>query len=175
MDRPMPKFAFSMMSAMFKVRDFLFPPRDLLEEAGLAPGFQVLDYGCGPGGYVVDAADMVGEEGKVYALDIHPLAIQQVQKIAEKRQLTNVETIHSDCDTRLPDASLDVVLLYDVFHMLNRRSSILAELHRVLKEDGVLSFSDPHMSKDDAVSRVTGNQLFRLSSEGRKTLSFSKA
>jgi len=160
---------------MFRVRDLLLPRAEILKEVGIEPGFCVLDYGCGPGGYVAGAAELVGESGKVYALDIHPLAIQQVQKIAEKRQLTNVETIHSDCDTRLPDASLDVVLLYDVFHMLNRRSSLLAELHRVLKEDGVLSFNDPHMSKDSAVSGVTGSQLFRLSSEGRKTLSFSKA
>ncbi len=125
MNKPMPKIAFAMMSAMFKVRDLLFPRREFLEEAGLAYGFRVLDYGCGPGAYTAGVSEMVGEAGKVYALDVHPLAIRSVQKIAEKQRLTNVETIHSDCDTGLPDGSLDVVLLYDIFHMLSEPQAIL--------------------------------------------------
>ncbi|GAH29083.1 unnamed protein product, partial [marine sediment metagenome] len=44
-------------------------------------------------------AEFVGKSGKIYALDIHPLAIQMVQRIATKKQLTNVETICSDCKT----------------------------------------------------------------------------
>lgn len=49
----------------------------------------------------------------VYALDIHPLAIQMVQNLPSKKKLMNVTTIHSDCRTGLPDKSLDVVLWYD--------------------------------------------------------------
>ncbi len=48
-------------------------------------------------------AELVGKSGKIYALDIYPLAIQSVQRIASKKQLTNLETICSDCKTGLPD------------------------------------------------------------------------
>ena len=174
MDRPMPNLMFNGMSVVFKVRDLLQPPRKVLEEVGIKPGLRVLDYGCGPGGYVADAAERVGESGTVYALDIHPLAIQRVQDVARKRQLTNVETICSDCETGLPDNCVDIVLLYDIFHMLNDPQAILAELHRVLKPDGVLSFNDPHMQEDKIIAGVTSNRLFRLVSKGKRTYSFSK-
>ncbi|MBE9508860.1 MAG: methyltransferase domain-containing protein, partial [Chloroflexi bacterium] len=85
------------MSYVFKLRDLVSPREEILKEVDIQPGFRVLDYGCGPGGYVAGTAKMVGKSGKVYALDLHPLAIWRVQDIARKKQLANVETICSDC------------------------------------------------------------------------------
>ena len=141
---------------------------------GIEPGFQVLDYGCGPGSYVTPLAELVGESGKVYALDIHPLAVQVVQRIASKKHLANVEVILSDCETGLADNSVDVVLLYDTFHGLGDPNGVLAELHRVLKPDGTLSFSDHHMREHEIVSKVTRGGLFKLSRRGKRTYSFLK-
>jgi 2-polyprenyl-3-methyl-5-hydroxy-6-metoxy-1,4-benzoquinol methylase len=59
-------------------------------DVGIQQGFRVLDYGCGPGGFSLAAAELVGNAGKVYVLDLHPLAIQQVQKKAAKRGLTTL-------------------------------------------------------------------------------------
>ena len=174
MDRPMPNLMFNGMSLIFKLRDLMLSRKRVLEEAGIDPGHRVLDYGCGPGTYVPDTAEMVGESGRVYALDIHPLAVQRVQGLAKRKQLTNVKTILSDCDTGLPDGSVDVVLLYDIFHMLSEPQAVLTELHRVLKPGGMLSFIDPHMGKDDIIAGVTDDgSLFRLSKKGEHTYSFS--
>ena len=173
MDRPMPSLMFNGMSFIFKLRDLIVPRKRVLEEAGIEPGDRVLDYGCGPGTYTPDVAKMVGESGKVYALDIHPLAVKRVQDLAEKRELTNVRTILSDCDTGLPDDSVDVVLLYDILHMLSEPQAVLAELHRVLKPGGTLSFSDHHMKEDDIIIGMTEGLLFALSKEGKRTYSFS--
>ncbi len=52
--------------------------------------------------------------------------------------------------------------------------SLLTELHRALKQNGTLSFNDPHMSRQDAIAGVTSSRLFRLSGEGPKTLIFAK-
>jgi ubiquinone/menaquinone biosynthesis C-methylase UbiE len=174
MDRPMPNFAFNVMSYMFKLRDLLSPCDNVLEEVNIEPGFRVLDYGCGPGGYIVGAAERVGRSGKVYALDIQPLALRYVQDIARKKRLTNIETILSDCKTGLPDNSVDIVLLYDIFHMLSEPQAVLAELHRVLKDGGMLSLNDHHMSEDDIIAGVTNIRLFELMSKGKHTYSFSK-
>ena len=168
----MSNLAFNGMSLFFKVRDFISPRRQVLEEAGIRPGDRVLDYGCGPGAYISDVAEMVGKSGKVYALDIHPLAIERVQGIARKRGLANVETIRSDCRTGLPDGSLDVVLMYDVFHMLDNPQAVLAEMHRVLKLNGTLSLNDPHMAKDAIIAGVTGSGLFTPMERGKKTYTF---
>lgn len=174
MDKPMPSFMFYAMSSMFKLRDLLAPREGILKEVSIKPGFQVLDYGCGPGAYLVDVAERVGESGRVYALDLHPLAIQRVQSLARRRKLTNVGTICSDCQTGLPDQSVDVVLLYDIFHGLSEPHAVLAELHRVLKQNGTLSFMDPHMNEDKIISSVTDGRLFRLVRKGEKTCTFSR-
>jgi len=174
MDKPMSDFDFQFMSVGYKFRDLFRPRRNILEELGIEPGFHVLDYGCGPGSYIIPLAELVGESGKVYAMDIHPLAIQRVQDIASKKQLTNVETILSDCQTGLPDNTLDAVLLYDAFHHLSDPDVVLKELHRVLKPDGVLSFSDHHMKENEIVSAVTNSGLFSLSRKGQRTYSFIK-
>jgi ubiquinone/menaquinone biosynthesis C-methylase UbiE len=173
--KPQSNFYFKSMSLIFRIRDLIdliLPRRDVLEEVGIKPGFHVLDYGCGPGGYISALGRLLGTSGKIYALDMHPLAIRAVQKIALREKIENLETIHSDRETGLPDNSLDVVLLYDVFHGLSNPDGVLEEIHRVLKPDGILSFSDHHISEDEIISRVTETGLFRLSGKGNKTYSF---
>jgi ubiquinone/menaquinone biosynthesis C-methylase UbiE len=110
----------------------------------------------------------------VYALDVHPLAIQMVQNLASKMKLMNVKTIHSDCKTGLPDKSLDVVLLYDTFHDLNKPDDVLEEIHRLIKPNGILSFSDHHMKEEEILLKVTKSGLFKLLRKGERTYSFLK-
>ncbi len=172
MDRPQPNLDFKLMSFCFKFRDFFLPRMHILKEVGIKRGFYVLDYGCGPGSYIGPLAELVGKTGKIYALDIHPLAIHRVQSIASKRQLKNVETICSDCQTGLPDNSVDVVLLYDTLHALSEPDRVLEELHRVLKPNGILSVSDHHMKESEIVSKVVRRRLFRLSRKAKRTYCF---
>jgi ubiquinone/menaquinone biosynthesis C-methylase UbiE len=174
MDKAESNLGFRFMTLGYKFRDVRSPRINILEEVGIKPGFHVLDYGCGPGSYIVPLAELVGESGKLYALDIHPLAIRKVKDIASKKQLANVETILSDCQTGLPDNTLDAVLLYDIFHHLSDPSGVLKELHRVLKPDGILSFGDHHMKENEIVSQVTNSGLFRLSRKGERTYTFLK-
>jgi len=174
-DQPEPNLHYKFMALGYKFRDFLLPRVHILEEAGIRPGFHVLDYGCGPGSYIAPLANLVGESGRIYALDIHPLAIQMVQKIVLKKALGNVETILSDCATGLENNLIDVVLLYDTYHNLSAPESVLTELRRVLKPEGLLSFSDHHMKEEEILSGITETGLFRLSEKGKKTYSFLRA
>jgi ubiquinone/menaquinone biosynthesis C-methylase UbiE len=175
MDKPMSNFAFRFMSWGFRFRDWRLPRMNVLQEVGIQPGCHILDYGCGPGGYTIAAAQLCGQAGKAYALDIHPLAIKQVKNRAAKENLANVETILSAGTTGLPDESVDVVLLYDTFHELSEPDAVLAELHRVLKPDGILSFNDHHLKEEtEIISRITGNGLFTLSRKGKMVYNFSK-
>ena len=165
---------FKFMSFLYKFRDLFFPRNKILEEVGIKPGFHVLDFGCGPGAYTATLAELVGKSGTIYALDIHPLAIRKVKKIAEKRKLQNVKTILSDLRTGLPDESIDVSLLYDILHGLNDPGGVLQELHRVLRPAGLLSVTDHHLKEIEIVSRVTNSGLFKLSKKGKQTFSFVK-
>jgi ubiquinone/menaquinone biosynthesis C-methylase UbiE len=170
----MSSISFRMMSVLLAIRDFVSPRMQVLEEAGIMQGFQVLEYGCGTGSYTLLAAGLVGESGKVYALDVHPLSIRTVEKKAAKEGSDNIETILSDCDTGLPDGSIDVALFYDTFHILSSPDKVLKEIHRVLKPNGIMSFSDHHMKEKEIVSRIEKDGLFRLSIQAKKTYSFIK-
>ena len=60
-----------------------FKPEEEVHKLDLKEGQKVLDYGCGIGSYTFPVAKLVGEKGRVYALDKEPLAIK---KIKEKTQ-----------------------------------------------------------------------------------------
>ena len=170
MNQPMHNRNFKGMSLVLKFRDALISPPKILNEVGIKPGSTILDYGCGPGSYSLASAKTVGESGKIYSLDIHPLAIENVQKLALERGLTNIETILSDCKTSLPDESIDVILLYYTFHDLTNPDLVLKELHRVLKPEGILSFRD--FNKKKQISKITQTGLFKLKNKNKKNLQF---
>ncbi len=174
MDRFKSGLHFYFHACFFKLRDLFFSRALILEEVPIKPGFQVVDYGCGPGSYITLLAGMVGETGRVYAVDAHPLAIKKVSGIIAKKNLKNVTALRSDCRTELPDNSIDVVLLYDVFHALDDSDGVLKELYRVLKADGILSFQDHRMKDDEIVYELTKARYFQLLKKGKKTYTFQK-
>jgi len=54
---------------------------NILKKVGIKRGDYILDYGCGSGSYTLPLIELVGNEGKIYALDAHPIAIQMIQKL----------------------------------------------------------------------------------------------
>jgi ubiquinone/menaquinone biosynthesis C-methylase UbiE len=174
MEEPDSDIVFHANTLMFKFRDFFFPRRKILEEAGIKPGFKILDYGCGSGSYIPDASELAGPSGKVYALDINPVAIEMVQSLASIRQLKNVETILTDYNTGLLGASVDVVFFYDTFHALKEPQLVMKEIHRILKPDGILSFRDRYLKEEEIMEGVTRKRLFKLKKKGKRTYTFKK-
>ncbi len=172
-NKPYTNLAFRGMAFWLKLREILCDLQQRLVKAGLEKGQIVLDYGCGIGSYTIPAAQIVGDAGTVYALDMHPLAIETVQRRARKENLSNVKTIHSDLDTGLAAQSVDVVLLYDVFHMVPDQPALLRELHRVLKPGGRLSVLPDHMTGDELLSTMNRGNLFGLQAEHGTVLEFT--
>lgn len=167
------KISFLIEKIFFKTREMLSHPETKLAEAGIMQGWRVLDFGCGIGSYSIAAAGMVGKQGLVYALDCQPLAVKHVKNLAVSKGLSNVQTILTECDTGLESGTIDAILLYDVFHDLKEPGEILKELTRILKKEGILSFSDHHLKKTQIMSEITEKYKFRLVNEGRLTYTFS--
>ncbi len=166
---------FRLMSMEFGLRDWLRPPVKILQEAGVCSGMTVLDFGCGPGGFSLAAARMVGPQGRVYAVDMHPLAVKSVRAAAMRKALNNIETIPGNGLVDIPAGSVDIVLLYDVLHDLSDPIPIQMEWHRVLKPKGILSVSDHHLKGESLLQMITGGGLFRLADHGRRLFQFEKA
>ncbi|HJY10685.1 MAG TPA: methyltransferase domain-containing protein, partial [Nitrososphaeraceae archaeon] len=107
--------------------------------------------------------------GKVYAADIHPLAIREVQKKVRKMELQNVDTMLTDQETKLPNSSTDIVLLFRVLHDFKNPDIIIKELDRVLKPTGILSVIDHKFDKDKVVSTIAhATQNLKLRDNDRK-------
>jgi ubiquinone/menaquinone biosynthesis C-methylase UbiE len=174
-DKPMGSLQFFFMSLVFKLRDRSTSPLRFLEEASIRPGDRVLDYGCGPGSYSIAVAELVGNDGEVLALDIYSRAVETVQRKAAGRGLSNVETMCAADLSALKAESFDRVLLYDTFHMLGDQRGVLEGVHRVLKPQGLLSFSDHHMKEADILQLVTQDGLFSLVETGKHTYLFARS
>lgn len=165
---------FRLMAAAFAVRDLLLPRMKVIDDLGIKPGYRVLDFGCGTGSYIIPLSKLAGREGKVYAMDKHPLAIKSAADIIKRNRLKNAETILTDCRTALPDKSLDRIILYDIIHYpLENAADIFAELYRILKPDGRLCVRDHHMSRNELMDKVSASGLFALSEYG-KSVCFKK-
>ena len=121
----------------------------LLDRVGIRPGERVLELGPGPGAFTVEAARRVGPHGRVVAVDIQPHMIAQVKARVRQAGLTNVETHVASAHTLpLPSASIDRAFLITVLGEIPDPNRALAELHRVLAPDGVLSVGEAFVDPD---------------------------
>jgi ubiquinone/menaquinone biosynthesis C-methylase UbiE len=99
----------------------------------------VADIGAGSGYMAMRISPMVGPTGKVYATDIQPALLQRLQQKLREAHVSNVEVVlGSDIDARLPDNSIDVVLLVDVYHEFQHPREMLRSIRRSLKPGGEL-------------------------------------
>jgi ubiquinone/menaquinone biosynthesis C-methylase UbiE len=156
-------FGFRLMALTYKLRDLFQDPRRSLEKARLGKGMRVVDYGCGPGSFTVPAAELVGSEGKVFAVDIHPLAIKSVEEKARRKSLQNVETVLvRGYDTGIAASSVDRVLLIDTIHRIEDPEALFREIHRMLKPDGLLFMEKGHMPISDQKELVQSSGLFEV-------------
>ena len=152
----MPDFAFRMMSLVMAVQDFIHPYIDRrVATFGIRERMTVVDYGCGPGRYTTRFAKLVGEAGRVYAVDVHRLAIQMVKRKMERERLKNiVPVLAKGYQTGIPDQSADVVCAIDVFFGLDDPSVFLGEIHRITKLQGFLIIDDGHQSRQETLRKI---------------------
>ena len=173
-DKPKSDIDFRLMALFFRIRDLFKNPEKLLQKVAFREGQIILDFGCGSGSYTIPAAEMVGAEGTVYALDIHPLAAKIVGKKARKKGLTNIATITSDRDTGLPDQSVDIVLLFDTIQCIQDKQALLEELHRAMKPGGILSILVEHIKVEDVIEIAEKDGRFSLRDRHDKLLNFER-
>ena len=128
---------------------------EIMQRIGIKKGHTVLDFGCGSGTYTIPVAKMVGKKGKVYALDKDKNALDNLMKKAELGRLKNVRRMATSGELRieLPDESVDIILLFDVFHryyvpQISDRKRLLDEIYRITKTEGFVSVWPKHMETE---------------------------
>ena len=115
----------------------------ILSKMDLKEGMTVTDLGCGTSGhFVFPSARIVGEKGKVYAVDILKSALSSIESKAKLQNFYNVEAVWSDIEVlggaEIPNESCDAVYLINV----HAKPDMIKEALRLLKKGGKLLLVD---------------------------------
>lgn len=119
-----------------------FNPESIINEFGLREGMSVADFGSGAGHLAILIAQRIGQDGRVYALDIMESALDSVREKAKTAGLENIETIRANLEvlgsSGLSDSSQDMVLMANILFQSDKKAEIMREARRVLKDTGLL-------------------------------------
>ena len=163
---------FRTMTLLYKARDFILPSIERrVNTFGLQPGMTVVDYGCGPGRYTIHYARLVGPTGRVYAVDIHELAMAAVQEKIRRYNLENVTPILAQgYNSGLVDQIAHMVIALDMFFFVQDPTALLRELRRITRPDGMLVLNDGFQSRETTRHKVLAAGSWEIIDETRDHL-----
>jgi ubiquinone/menaquinone biosynthesis C-methylase UbiE len=134
----------------------------------LNPGDKVLDFGCGPGFFTIDIAQLVGDTGTVYAADLQEGMLKKVREKVDKNQMQHRIKIHKceESGIKLND-TVDFILAFYMIHEVVNQDDIFQEFMKILKPGGSILIIEPnfHVSKIDFT-----DMILRLERAGFKIL-----
>lgn len=115
-------------------------PEKNLDQFSLQKGMRVADFGAGSGFYVLTAAKLVGDKGKVYAVDIQKDLLVKLKKDAATKKILNIEIIWGDLEkeggAKLKDGSVDRVIISNLLFQIGGKENLAKEAMRILKPGG---------------------------------------
>ncbi|MBW7884081.1 MAG: class I SAM-dependent methyltransferase [Caldilineaceae bacterium] len=118
----------------------------MLRAAGFQAGWCVLDAGCGGGSFLPLLSELLGENGRINAVDLAPENVSQVERIVESGRLQCPVSVREGDVTALSfdDGQFDGVWSANVTQYLPdaELDAMLAETRRVLKPGGLLAVKD---------------------------------
>jgi len=156
------------------LRSKLWPVDEIINRSGIEKGMTVLELGCGPGTHSIDFAKSIGEQGKLYAVDMQPEMISRLKEKLSKpeyKYLSNIETkVANAYDLPFRNETIDLVVMVGVLGEIPYKNRALKEIRRVLKPVGILAISENLIDPDYPLRKTTrkycgqgGYQLIKAS------------
>jgi len=126
-------------------RDVFDHRNEVVAALGLKPGMAVADVGTGTGLFSRMFSPLVGDKGKVYAVDISDEFIAHVERVAKDLKQTNVVGVVCKPDSvELPANSADLVFICDTYHHFEFPHKTMRSIHQALKPGGQVVLIDFH-------------------------------
>lgn len=116
-------------------------PQSVVSQMGLKSGQTVADLGSGSGYFVLAAARLVGNTGKVLAVDVQQSKLTATYSSASQQGYKNVQLVQADLDQPIQDiqpGSCDAVIMASVLHEVKDRAQLLQNAYSILKTGGLL-------------------------------------
>jgi ubiquinone/menaquinone biosynthesis C-methylase UbiE len=118
-------------------------PHEVLRALDLKQGEVIADIGAGSGYFSFRFCHLVGETGRVYAVDISPdMIIYMNQKIRDSGVKNLITILATPDDPLLPDSSVDRFFICDTWHHIENQTQYLKLLKRILKPGGHIIMID---------------------------------
>ncbi len=131
-------------------RKRLLSPHNTLLKLGYQPNRSMADIGCGTGLFTFQAAEIGGQNAKIYAIDISDIMLSEVTNRAQSAGYSNIVPIKSDeYDFKLKDESVDFVLICTVLHEVDNKTRFLKEASRICRKGGIISVVEFSETKAD--------------------------
>lgn len=125
------------------IRRRIQPPTKVVDWIGIQDGMHILEIGPGPGTFTIEAAKRVGEEGKVFAIDVQPTLISKLNGRLQREEIANVTTkVASAYELPFSNKTFDRVFMITVLAEIPDKKKALFEIKRVLKDDGLLAIGE---------------------------------
>ena len=123
----------------------------MLANLGLKQGMTVCDMGCGNGFYSLQMAKIIGDKGRILAVDVQPQMLFKLRTRMEKAKLENVTPILGSFHSpRLPKGVVDLILLVDVYHEFSHPEPMLKAMRDSLAPNGVIVLVE-YRAEDETV------------------------
>lgn len=124
-------------------RKKILPTNKALNLIGVQQGMKIADVGCGTGYFTLPMAEIVGEEGRLFAIDISEEMLQETKKRAEEAGYNHIELVRSaENSFNLKDKTVDMVFTSTVLHEVSHPENFLSECKRIMKEEGSVIILD---------------------------------
>jgi len=148
-------------------------PKQNVTQLGLQPGMDVADIGAGSGYYAVAAGELVGNDGRVLAVDVQKDILDSVQQLAKENHLMNVKAVWGNAEkeggTRLRNNSVDAVIVANTLFQIDDQAALAREVARICKAGAqlfVVEWSDSHgglgPAPDHIVPAERAKEVFTL-------------
>ncbi|BDD86533.1 hypothetical protein DPPLL_08980 [Desulfofustis limnaeus] len=156
-----PKYAFTLL---IPFRNIFLSPKQLIHRLALQDEHTVLEIGPGPGYFSTHVAQQL-KRGKLVLLDIQQEMLDYAKRRLDKRGITNVDYLLTDgARFDLASKAFDRVFMVTVLGEVANQETYLQEIHRILKDDGIVSISelagDPDKMSIDQLHALTSAQDF---------------
>jgi len=119
------------------------PPEEILKISGLKEGQYFVDIGAGIGYFSIPAAEIVGKNGIVYALDISGELLEELDKRVFEKKIDNIKSIKIEANSfPLEKNSVDHVFLCNVYHEIDDETVFLEKVKEIMGDGARFTIID---------------------------------
>lgn len=134
-----PKLAWMLL---LPFRNLYLSPKRLAERLQIQPDWEILELGCGPAYFSPHIARLL-QKGRLHLVDVQEEMIRKARKRIQKFGLENVSLeVTNGTSLNFPDKKFDCIYLITVLGEIQNLESMLGEISRVMKQNGLLSITE---------------------------------